>query len=371
GFTVLKEDPAKEIHLLLNDFIEEGAKFHPSWELKAEKLPSWKKLLAGDARERGRTFVAAAARVAWFWKYAHKWSKDWKSWVYEDKGFRKPLGPLMRHLADAGIQLTAEELLELAKLLSGPQGHEMAEYIPARGLVKAIEAAFKDKPILTGTRKELLSLLLAFSDNLPDKESFVRLGAMLVEDSVLEKLLEQICRDENYAHLRPVEPISAALDLVTMHLERNPPSERLRAGLIRLRQLMEQGPMHKAQQRELGRINALLGGAGTEEIEPGEAWANRARTDLDAMERKQQESWEKLIAHCLAADSSKPTKKWLMTANELVGAIGPSKFKALVMKWFALVALPRPEHQDVPHEHAPDPDLLISDRNGTILKGLA
>src|SRR5215468_1816897 len=80
GFPVLKEDPAKEIHLLLNDFIEEGAKFR--WELKADRLPSWKKLLGGDARERGRTFVAAAARVAWFWKYAVKWSKDWKSWVY-------------------------------------------------------------------------------------------------------------------------------------------------------------------------------------------------------------------------------------------------------------------------------------------------
>jgi len=86
GFPVLKADPAKEIHLLLNDFIQEGADFKPSWELKADKLPSWKKLLAGDARERGRTFVAAATRVAWYWKYAPQWNKEWKSWVYEDKG---------------------------------------------------------------------------------------------------------------------------------------------------------------------------------------------------------------------------------------------------------------------------------------------
>ena len=92
GFPVLKEDPAKEIHLLLNDFIQEGADFKPSWEMKADKLPSWKKVLAGDARQRGRMFLAAAARVAWFWKYAAKWSKDWNSWVYEDKGFRRPLG---------------------------------------------------------------------------------------------------------------------------------------------------------------------------------------------------------------------------------------------------------------------------------------
>src|SRR6185436_415198 len=146
----------------------------------------------------------------------------------------------------------------------------------------------------------------------------------------------------------------------------------VRNGLVAIQKAMETGRTHKTAERELGRIRALFGGPSTDEIEPGEAWAERARSDLQSLPPNQRRAWDQLLAHCAAAEPSKPTRKWLVTASQLVNALGREQFKKIVLLWFPLVALPRPVHRAPTHpQWEPDPDLLITNRNATILKGLA
>jgi hypothetical protein len=103
-------------------------------------------------------------------------------------------------------------------------------------------------------------------------------------------------------------------------------------------------------------------------IEPGEAWSDAALADLQGSDA----AWGSLIAHCGTADSSKPAAKWLKQAAAMVEEIGRPQFKTRVIRWFELVALPRPEHQALhPNAQRPDPDWLIGERNATVLRGLA
>lgn len=106
-------------------------------------------------------------------------------------------------------------------------------------------------------------------------------------------------------------------------------------------------------------------------LDVGEAWSDAALEDLRQMASDARSAWIALVNHCLDTSSSKPTKKWSQTTRGLVEAIGQDLFKARAIRWFELVAGPRPVHQEPRSRFHPDPDWLITDRNASILKGLA
>jgi len=117
---------------------------------------------------------------------------------------------------------------------------------------------------------------------------------------------------------------------------------------------------------------ALSGKPQRPSVEKGEAWSDAALADLKQMSSDESAEWAALLAHCRAAESSKPAKKWLKEAGELVGRIGKPEFKAHVLRWFEMVAQPRSLHQEIhPNAQRPDPDLLICEQNATVLRGLA
>jgi len=102
----------------------------------------------------------------------------------------------------------------------------------------------------------------------------------------------------------------------------------------------------------------------------GEAWSDAATEDLKRMPSKAQVAWMMLFYHCLDTTSSKPTQKWSHAAQALLELIGDNQFKAHVIRWFELVTLPRPVHREPLSPSHPNPDLLITDRNASLLKGL-
>ena len=107
-------------------------------------------------------------------------------------------------------------------------------------------------------------------------------------------------------------------------------------------------------------------------LDSGEAWSNAALDDLKSMTSADSDRWLELLHHCARADSSKPTQKWTKAANQFLDAVGREEFKQRVLRWFELVALPRPVHQEPKDpRYVPDPDQLITDRNSTVLKGMA
>jgi hypothetical protein len=90
-------------------------------------------------------------------------------------------------------------------------------------------------------------------------------------------------------------------------------------------------------------------------------WAALARQDIEAS--PQRATWIELIK--LAGDGSKPTKKWLKLATELVATLGTATFIDTVRRWFGLVA-PKPIVRDEANWFTP----AMADVNGTALRNL-
>jgi hypothetical protein len=398
GFPVYADDPLRPSHLLLNEYLVEAKEIN-EWMIDPDKLPAGAKLLAGDPRIRGQAILAAAARIVWHWKTPH-WNSELSSWVYNEQRHHG-LQPLLAILFQTEFELTAEEVIELAKVLGGPLGSFIASQIPPLGIVMAAEKALPEKSLPPEFQQALVKFLrLLINETVPRERvsqssriwrhlgayekarklddpnlAFQRLAARVFDDAVLVELAEEIKKPlvDHGFFSRNITPLRYFLDLLESFLVANPMPDQVRTILLDIQKNLEEAPrLPKDDQKELGRLRAVLGGASTAEIEPGEAWSEKARADLQSFKPKEREGWNRLLAHCIAAESSKPTKKWLAEANKLVDALGRKVFKTTVLDWFPLVARPRPVHRAAAHpQWQADPDLLITNRNATILKGLA
>jgi hypothetical protein len=404
GFPVFYSDPLCEIQLLLNQYLDEAAEDDRNYyKLKPHTLPSGKQLLKRDANWRGQVVMAAAARVVWFWKAGRKWSDGLRCWVYRDEEHRDPLIPLLAVLLNGEPQLTENEVFDLIELQTGPMSGDIRDHILPLGVVMAVERCFAGRTVPLERRGPLTKWLRILQSIQPSEknskwdakiashfpsgcpelvqldnlgEAFRRLAGLIGDDEILLELSREVRANFSLGGLgalldllgkKPLTPqIKQELDAVKQLIE----GENLAMGdsAIWLPQLLRS----REGQQLVGRLRALVGGVGTGEIEPGEAWANAARENLDALPAAKRSAWDAFIGHCTTAQPSKPAKKWLAKAAELIAAIGIDQFKQAVIKWFPLVALPRPEHRENPApRYQPDPDLLITDRNAIILKGLA
>jgi hypothetical protein len=102
----------------------------------------------------------------------------------------------------------------------------------------------------------------------------------------------------------------------------------------------------------------------------GEAWSDVAVTDIERLSVEQKLHWRNLLIHCAQARQSKPSAKWLRTAQAELSEIGQESFCQAIVKWFPLVDLPRTQ-PFVYRGYTNDPNLLlIHDVNADILKGL-
>ncbi|HXJ56287.1 MAG TPA: DUF4132 domain-containing protein [Verrucomicrobiae bacterium] len=150
-------------------------------------------------------------------------------------------------------------------------------------------------------------------------------------------------------------------------------SAELRQALQQLKAAMRPNSRWESAARERFRdtIDRLMALRPAEPLDAGEAWSNGALEDLKQMPAQTGDAWRTLFEHCLSATSSKPTQKWTRTAQTLIEAIGRDEFKPRIVRWFELVALPRPIHCPPRSRWQPDPDLLLTDKNSATLKGLA
>lgn len=76
-------------------------------------------------------------------------------------------------------------------------------------------------------------------------------------------------------------------------------------------------------------------------IDPAEPWAKQALADLSALSESDLEPWLALIEHWGSASTSKPSKRWLQTAGELIAAAGEPAFRERAACWLALLKEPR------------------------------
>lgn len=79
---------------------------------------------------------------------------------------------------------------------------------------------------------------------------------------------------------------------------------------------------YKDLKKLAARLNKMLGVTRRHYPEPGEAWADEALSDLEAMSSERRLAWEALFAHAVTAESGKPTAKWLSEAAWHRQAVG-------------------------------------------------
>jgi hypothetical protein len=126
----------------------------------------------------------------------------------------------------------------------------------------------------------------------------------------------------------------------------------------------------REEQARMRLLDDLLGETPPERhaiLEAGEAWAEAA------IKRVGEAEWKALLKYCGDCDASKPSRKWLKGAKQLIDALGADEFSRCAGEWLTLAAQPRTspmrEDQTVhPYEARYD---LYSDKNEAVLKGLS
>ncbi|GLY05448.1 MULTISPECIES: DUF4132 domain-containing protein [Actinoplanes] len=75
---------------------------------------------------------------------------------------------------------------------------------------------------------------------------------------------------------------------------------------------------------------------------PGEPWADRAATEIEAMPADRRAAWHALLVHCVPVrDQARPSAAWARQAGPLLAAVGAEEFATRVDGWLSLVGAPR------------------------------
>ncbi len=80
----------------------------------------------------------------------------------------------------------------------------------------------------------------------------------------------------------------------------------------------------------------LLGEQIPDFLERGDAWADAAIADLEAMDASTRVIWLSLFEHAQNSGDSRPKDKWLKRADELLQLVGKDEFLRHAQGWFAL-----------------------------------
>ncbi len=103
---------------------------------------------------------------------------------------------------------------------------------------------------------------------------------------------------------------------------------------------------------------------------PGDAWTDRAISQLQDLDEARCANWVSLLAHCGKATSAKPSAKWKKSAASLTAAIPFEERKALLLEWFALADRPKTHPCLDALWESVDERQRLHDYNATVLRGL-
>ncbi len=161
---------------------------------------------------------------------------------------------------------------------------------------------------------------------------------------------------------------SGLLSAIEHHARQHPITPVMRDWLVAIRERWQRG--HKPDHRKIARINTLLGDELRLEIDPGEAWSDRAIADIAQCPPPAARAWAEFIHHCRIASTSTPGAKWLKDATRLLAGIGHPALTSALISWFPLVDRPRTAPQERRNHWDPDLTHRIIDAHMEILKGL-
>lgn len=158
---------------------------------------------------------------------------------------------------------------------------------------------------------------------------------------------------------------SQIVKLVQNYLDEHPLTSELQESIQQTYEWMESA---WGDQRKYGtKLRQLIASnCQTLMILPGEAWADQAIQQIEALPEAARLSWLYLIEACSLVSGGKPTKKWLKQAQPHREAVGLETFTQWLGQWFPLVD--RPRTQPLPDWRGSED--YLNDKNADILKGL-
>lgn len=162
----------------------------------------------------------------------------------------------------------------------------------------------------------------------------------------------------------------ALIRYVVKHWEQSKEHPKLHEAVLTLEEQLRSHP-DKDNRKLAVHMNEQIHGEAFVPIEPGEAWSDAVLAELNTDLEGYADAYRRMLMHASSASGSKPSKKWLKQSETLIDELGEGAFIQAMARWFSLVAKPRT---------APSPrqdwrsgamgDLLITDQNSEILKGL-
>lgn len=151
----------------------------------------------------------------------------------------------------------------------------------------------------------------------------------------IERLLSQTV--SSYSWVGPWGPVVKKARQYVEAEGQLPPS--LKAVLKSLREKAAQ--YNSAENRKIAiQIDELLGGSPINKPDPGDAWTDRALSNLSAMPSEARMAWEGIFAHALTADGAKPSAKWLVEAARQRQLVGAGELDRHLAAWLDLVSPP-------------------------------
>lgn len=317
GFPQYADDPLASIHQQLDAFLREIPSPGAFREISADTLPAGSALLKQSAEDMARTVRAILVRVRFLKKDQIQPSSD------------------------------LDRQSEAARPRTGIGSGGANQLVPGEGndVVDTVEF----RPLMSGLLRSRLPLTA------DDLTHIVSITADCAGDAV-----------------RSFVPAEAALQSIKWFAETSAISVPLWKELERWKQSFQnKGRVGRPNRKLLARINILLWKKAVAGIWPGEAWSNATIEDLEHMSVEERARWCNLLQHCHLAKNSNCTPKWMAAANQCVEIIGREDFKAHVLNWFELVALPPLFHREpLNSRHSPGPDQPLTLGNSVILKGL-
>jgi hypothetical protein len=162
------------------------------------------------------------------------------------------------------------------------------------------------------------------------------------------------------------------LKVVENYLNHASLTPELEAAIALFCDSVEQGWYGKtAQERlHLAKLRALVGCATALPLKTGEAWSDRAIADLAAFPNADRATWSELLTHCATATTAHPTQKWRKPIASWLDQLNATTVSRFLTAWFPLVDKPRTQPIAEWSQWSPNPNLLIDDVNGDVLKGL-
>ena len=184
----------------------------------------------------------------------------------------------------------------------------------------------------------------------------------------LATLLDWLCC--GHRHMFWDRPCRSILRAVENHAKSHSLTSDIELRLQAFRRKLDDPDPTADQVRLMARIDEILGGTRAVLIKPDEVWADAAIADLSEMEAASRVAWNELLRHGIAPTSTRPSGKWLDRAGRLVGAIGETDCRHLVLKWLELVPEPRSEAKRPRRYRGPNYRYHITTENSDLLRGL-